>query len=263
MTLVLLALAATPPQPLTWDPRLFALLNDPKTVVYRHRAAYQDWADGALRGFHDPAYNISAVPSEPHGNPNREFPWHRPAGMRRASGTQVRFVRLSGPVQIWRERAAGEATPGFRWRFPEGTGKSRRLRVRDRFGIFDESGELPVLRRVPWKESERFLRTTPFESTRHQPPRPTADADGIVPKNYEGGLIALSRKSCMRCHDSVNRHAREFDRDRDWYGRVRGGDGIFSWLPVEPSSISPSGTPRPVRLRADLLRRGQLRRVRR
>lgn len=56
----------------------------------------------------------------------------------------------------------------------------------------------------------------------------------IVPKEYTGGTIAVTHKSCMQCHDTVFRPATAFEMNRDWYGRVRGDDGIFSWHPFGP-----------------------------
>lgn len=71
---------------------------------------------------------------------------------------------------------------------------------------------------------------------------PTTDAEfHIVPKDYAAGFIEVSTKSCMRCHEGTNRPAREFDFGRDWYGRVRGSDGIFSWHPFDPAVISYNG----------------------
>ena len=71
---------------------------------------------------------------------------------------------------------------------------------------------------------------------------PTTDSEfHIIPKNYRAATIAVNSKSCIRCHDSILKHANDFDFARDWYGRVRGSDGIFSFHPFEPSSISYNG----------------------
>jgi hypothetical protein len=80
----------------------------------------------------------------------------------------------------------------------------------------------------------------------------------VVPKNYDAGFIAIDQASCARCHRSVNRHVDHFDAGRDWYGRVRGSDRIFSFHPFDPGSISYSGYPQPIRLRSELLAAGLL-----
>ena len=71
---------------------------------------------------------------------------------------------------------------------------------------------------------------------------PTTDVSfHIVPKGFKAATVEVSSKSCMRCHESTLKHASDFDFRRDWYGRVRGSDGIFSFHPFDPSSISYSG----------------------
>jgi hypothetical protein len=88
---------------------------------------------------------------------------------------------------------------------------------------------------------------------------PTTDADfHIIPKSYKGGFVEVSSKSCMRCHDSTLKHARDFQANRDWYGRVRGSDNIFSFHIFEPNSISNNGFGREPNLRRDLINAGVL-----
>jgi hypothetical protein len=89
----------------------------------------------------------------------------------------------------------------------------------------------------------------------------TAARFHIVPANYDAGFIEVDRISCLRCHETTNRHVREFQAGRDWYGRVRGSDGIFSFHPFEPSSISGNGygTTAP-QMRAEFVRGGILER---
>ena len=82
----------------------------------------------------------------------------------------------------------------------------------------------------------------------------------IVPEGYQAGYIAVNRDSCIRCHQTVNRNVALFDAGRDWYGRIRGADGIFSFHPFEPSSISDNGYPRGVSLRRVFLDAGVLER---
>ena len=87
---------------------------------------------------------------------------------------------------------------------------------------------------------------------------PTTKADfHIVPKNYQGHYLAVDSKSCMTCHNTTLRHADEFQR-RDWYGRVRGSDGIFSFHIFDHSCISNNGFQVQPRLRQDLISAGLL-----
>ena len=91
------------------------------------------------------------------------------------------------------------------------------------------------------------------------PPVPTVtEGYGIVPAKYDGDFVEVSSKSCARCHDSVNVHVRNFDFGRDWYGKVRGSDGIFSFHIFDPSCISYNGIGNGVRIRQDLIDDGWL-----
>lgn len=81
----------------------------------------------------------------------------------------------------------------------------------------------------------------------------TTAAFHIVPSNYSGGFVDVDPESCMRCHDSVGEQAQHFESGRDWYGRVRGSDGIFSFHPFSVGSISPNGIGRTVSMRRELL----------
>jgi hypothetical protein len=86
---------------------------------------------------------------------------------------------------------------------------------------------------------------------------PTSEAQfNIVPAGYTGGLVEVSRQSCMRCHQDTNQPVDAFERFRDWYGRVRGSDGIFTFHPFDAASISHNGVPLAVRMNADLANRG-------
>lgn len=87
---------------------------------------------------------------------------------------------------------------------------------------------------------------------------PTAKGFNIVPDNYHGGYIKVTKQSCMGCHEHTLRPVDDFDFRRDWYGRVRGSDNIFSFHVFDPASISDNGFRRPVRLRAELVNAGLL-----
>ena len=82
----------------------------------------------------------------------------------------------------------------------------------------------------------------------------------VVPANYDAGFIEVDRVSCMRCHETVGQHVNRFDMFRDWYGRVRGSDGIFSFHPFAADSISMNGDGVPIRMRDEFVRAGILQR---
>lgn len=83
---------------------------------------------------------------------------------------------------------------------------------------------------------------------------PTTNSDfHIIPKNYQAATIAVSSNSCMRCHESTLKHASDFEPFRDWYGRVRGSDGIFSFHPFDPSCISYNGIYQGEKIRQDFI----------
>jgi hypothetical protein len=88
----------------------------------------------------------------------------------------------------------------------------------------------------------------------------TSTAFHVVPVNYDAGFIAVDNASCMRCHETANTSVREFNNSRDWYGRIRGSDGIFSFHPFSLDSISDNGYARPVRMRGELECAGMLER---
>ena len=77
-----------------------------------------------------------------------------------------------------------------------------------------------------------------------------------MPVNYDAGFVSLDSHSCMRCHNTTNQSVRNFDARRDWYGRIRGSDGIFSFHPFALESISSNGFAAPVRMRAELISGG-------
>lgn len=86
---------------------------------------------------------------------------------------------------------------------------------------------------------------------------PTTDARfHIVPAGYDAGFVDVDRISCMRCHESVNQPVSRFQAGRDWYGRIRGSDGIFSFHPFDPSCVSGNGYSQPVKMRTELVSAG-------
>jgi hypothetical protein len=123
--------------------------------------------------------------------------------------------------------------------------------------------ELPPL---PASVVAKLLTTTPFKSAlgtawretdQHVAAAPTtSQAFHIVPPNYEAGFIQVDSQSCKRCHENTLDHVDDFDAGRDWYGRIRGSDGIFSFHPFARESISHNGFGRPVRMNPRLEQAG-------
>ena len=91
---------------------------------------------------------------------------------------------------------------------------------------------------IPWRWEEtsgKTISNAPF----------TKEDFSIVPKDYLGGMVALTNESCTRCHKTALHHVNEFTlnngNSREWYGRERGSDGIFSFHPFSHNSINHSG----------------------
>ena len=83
---------------------------------------------------------------------------------------------------------------------------------------------------------------------------PTARDFSIVPVNYTGTFLGTNHISCKGCHESTTLSADHFDSPRQWYGYIRGSDdGIFSFHPISPGSISYNGGNVFPQLRADLV----------
>lgn len=91
----------------------------------------------------------------------------------------------------------------------------------------------------------------------------TSAAFHIVPAGYDAGFVEVDPVSCSRCHDTVGQHAQYFEYGRDWYGRVRGSDAIFSFHPFSPLSVSPNGIGQSVSMRRELIESGVLERYNR
>ena len=88
----------------------------------------------------------------------------------------------------------------------------------------------------------------------------SAEDFSIVPKGYAGGVVRIDNQSCTRCHETTARHAEEFAPNvgqsdfrafrttgpipthREWYGRERGSDGIFSFYPFNPRVVGGLGS---------------------
>jgi len=84
----------------------------------------------------------------------------------------------------------------------------------------------------------------------------TTAAFHIVPANYDAGFVQVDSTSCMRCHDSVSKPVTDFNPGRDWYGHIRGSDGILSFHPFAPESVSDNGYGRAIKMRAEFEKAG-------
>jgi hypothetical protein len=110
--------------------------------------------------------------------------------------------------------------------------------------------------------AKTLLNDTPFKSAvgakwKGEASAPTSLQNfGIVPKEYFGTHLGTDTDSCMECHKHTLRHVDTFDVGRDWYGYVRGSDGIFTWHPIDQATISRSGSAQSPRIRADFIRAG-------
>ena len=174
-------------------------------------------------------------------------------------------ARIKQIVPSWRDQPAlakivkGEADKE----------ETRQLTNQHDLVTFDATALVTHLPAIDHKLVRKLL-DTPFKSALGQEWKKGADgaeafaatteADfHIIPKNYKGGFVEVSSNSCMRCHDSTLKHARDFQASRDWYGRVRGSDNIFSFHIFEPSSISHNGFSVQTSVRQELVDAGLLR----
>src|SRR5260370_23541611 len=119
--------------------------------------------------------------------------------------------------------------------------------------IIDRTALLDVLPPLQPALVEKLLTQTPFKSVLGQPWRQSLESDTqchapttesgfhIVAKNYRGAFLDVTSRKCMTWHETAGMHADDFQPGRDWYGRVRGSDGIFSFHIFEPSCISGNG----------------------
>ena len=87
----------------------------------------------------------------------------------------------------------------------------------------------------------------------------TAEEFSIVPAGYRGSSFRVP-DGCVNCHTDTNQEVDKFesftDTRRDWYGRIRGSDGIFSLHPFDKSCISHNGFAKQVVINQDLVRKG-------
>lgn len=146
--------------------------------------------------------------------------------------------------------------------------------------VVSEEANWQALPKMPAELVEKLLHNATFhecshtawnyagDKEQHAPAVRNDDTFNIVPAGYTGAVVPVTDNSCVRCHETTLKHAEEFapnigraafsvaDTHREWYGRVRGSDAIFSFHPFEPSCISGNGGAIPVRYRQALLTAG-------
>jgi hypothetical protein len=67
---------------------------------------------------------------------------------------------------------------------------------------------------------------------------PTTDASfSIVPRNYNGGLVAVTDEACTACHQDAGRPFKDYYSNVLAYGELWGEDENFTWHPFETSAF--------------------------
>lgn len=130
---------------------------------------------------------------------------------------------------------------------------------------FQEAGAQYTLPAMPPDLVKQLLTTTPFRPVQGVSfvsrgdvaafAATAANEQNIVPREYLATFLGADAESCSNCHKHTLRHVDRF-QNREWYGYIRGSDGIFSFHPVEPSSIGPPD--KGVRLRESLVNAGMV-----
>lgn len=150
--------------------------------------------------------------------------------------------------------------------------------------IFEATAAVDNLPQLSEPVVKHLLTTTEFKSAldkewvvndKQEAYAPSTNEDfHIVPKGYRGSHVAVNNKSCMRCHNTCLGKADEYQaylippsqpnsQVRDWYGRVRGSDAIFSFHPFALESINykEGSRPYPLYLRKEMVEAGILQEI--
>jgi hypothetical protein len=123
---------------------------------------------------------------------------------------------------------------------------------RTAFDVTATYWELPPLSR---QETIRVLSRPFADVTGARVPLTSRQSFSIVPDGFMPH-VGSDGDHCMDCHNDTMRSVDTFARTRDWYGLIRGDDGILSFHPFDGSSISSNGTRRPITINRTLLARG-------
>jgi hypothetical protein len=132
---------------------------------------------------------------------------------------------------------------------------------------FDRVAYVETLPNIPEATAMKLLDETPFRSAmggywwtdgqRRIFAPTTRQRASVVPLGYRASHLGNDLVGCAACHNTTQVAADVF-RNQGWYGFARGSDAIFSFHPVEPSSISGNGAGVPVRLRQSLVEGGMV-----
>jgi len=212
----------------------------PDAVWYDERTmppVYQNGRGGILAVDYNPSVFVNAVTGEkahPFGTPSNHFPWRHVGGTpdRGPVPTTVKALWLppGQRVRVWLHKSDWPSQPHsveWRWRFPVGTVRAVRL-LRDDGIVFSEHVSTKVRPGDGiscWEGTERILATPPAWYRR--------------PSN------------CVECHQDVAEHAERLrPKEKNYYNRLRGWDGVVSWHPFKDAHKADGGH-MPARIRTD------------
>lgn len=127
----------------------------------------------------------------------------------------------------------------------------REVRTNHPYNPFFARGKVHYYRdqRVDWKS---MVNRVWKDSTGHDWHHAGLGFGWLSPKNYQGWIVGSDKDDCVKCHGDAGASVNKFEPFRDWYGFLPGLDGVFSFDPIDRSSVSfrgPNGTP--VRWRAN------------
>ncbi len=201
MNVVLLALAFT-----QVDARIVNAANDPNTFWYDDSSLPQVFQSNE-RLFRK-GYNLAGR-LDKTGSPNNESPWFHTGGTDGMDVTVRRFVWLPPGKKIAMKFANGTTPvkpirPGqLTWTYPEGS------------VVGEVISDFEIRARIKGIDNWET-----FAISRGKPP-------------------ALYKRpdNCIQCHEDVGRHAFTITREREWYGYVRGSDGIFTLHPFDGHAV--------------------------
>lgn len=212
----------------------------PDAVWYDERTmppVYQNGRGGIQVVGYNPSVTVNAVTGEkahPFGAPSNHFPWRHVGGTPDggpAPGTvKALWLPKGSKVQVWLETKPWphqSEVCEWRWRFPVGAIRAVRL-LRDDGIVFSEHVSTKVRPGDGiscWEGTERILATPPAWYRR--------------PSN------------CVECHQDVAEHAERLrPKEKNYYNRLRGWDGVVSWHPFKDAHKADGGH-MPARIRTD------------
>lgn len=115
-------------------------------------------------------------------------------------------------------------------------------------------------------EYREVLPSATWRGEAESPAAPTATSFHVVPAQYAGGFVDVSRDSCLRCHRDTNQDGGKFQmfhasgRVVDRYGQIRGSGGVFSFQPIDRGCCTQSPLGAAPVIRRDLLAAGLIER---